>query len=103
MKPFPELKEIDLSPIDEAMAALENSLSTLKQHKQLDGCDESAMEERFDDYCKAIKPKFAKGFEDGYLTAHYDNEDGAEAYHEGFRDGYTWSQMVDNASGIQGD
>lgn len=103
MKAFPELKEIDTTPLDEAMAALEASITALKQHKQLDGCDENAMEDQFEDYCKSIKPKFAKGFEDGYLTAHYDNQDGSEAYHEGFRDGYTWSQMVDNATGIQGE
>lgn len=103
MKSFPELKEIDTAPIDGALAMLEDSLKVLKQHKKLDGCDENAMEEQFDNYCESIKPKFKQGFEDGYLTAHYDNQDGSEAYHEGFRDGYTWSQMVDNATSIQGD
>lgn len=100
---MPVLKEIDTAPIEEAMAMLESSLKVLKQNKKLDGCDESAMEDQFDNYCEFIKPKFRQGFEDGYLTAHYDNQDGSEAYHEGFRDGYTWSQMVDNATGIQGD
>jgi len=100
---FPELKPIDTSELDEAVASLAKSIETLKSGRQLDSFDSSTMEERFEYYCEFIRKDFERGFEDGYLTAYYDNKDSSDAYHEGFRDGYQWSQMLDNATSIQGE
>tara|TARA_R100000951_G_scaffold23123_2_gene19241 strand:- start:2808 stop:3119 length:312 start_codon:yes stop_codon:yes gene_type:complete len=97
---FPELKPIDTGPIDEAMAALNEALGVLKRHKELDEYDAIVMEKRFTSYVDFIADRFKKGFIDGYLTAHYENEDESEAYHSGFKDGYAYSQMLDGVSNL---
>ncbi len=97
---FPDLKPIDASAIDSALESLNNALGVLRQHKELDEYDESVMSKRFDSYADFISERFKKGFVDGYLTGYYENEDSSEAYHAGFKDGYEYSQMLDNVTDL---
>jgi len=93
MSEFPELKYIDMTDLDEAMASLEVAIASLNS---LTSDNEGILRDRWRDYSRYAEREFRDGFNDGLSLTEFNGDRTSEAYAVGYSDGYTYAQNLDN-------